>query len=200
MPGRTQLSAEAIRHIATGEIGIRAAKTKYGIGEHRVRCIRQGLEVPTEDEDIATILREDHTQTEDDADRLRAEVDRLRAEHEENTNRILELEAEYDDLAELQHKTMRKLAEHKAQKEQQNEDNAAILREAQEAIEQAEKAQAEAMQALQRIATLESQNEQLRESLAEAQSAHLVLSEQRENRPTTQATQKSKKHARGRKK
>ena len=45
MPRRTQLSAEAIRHIASGEIGIHAAKKKYGIGESRVLRIRQGLEV-----------------------------------------------------------------------------------------------------------------------------------------------------------
>ena len=46
----------------------------------------------------------------------------------------------------------------------------------------------------QRIATLESQNEQLRESLAEAQSARLVL-EAEKNRPATR-----KKRAGGRKK
>ncbi|KAK3755130.1 hypothetical protein QZH41_017504, partial [Actinostola sp. cb2023] len=39
-------SAEAIQHIALGEIGIHAAKKKYGIGESRVLRIRRGLEQP----------------------------------------------------------------------------------------------------------------------------------------------------------
>ena len=97
---------------------------------------------------------------------------------------------------------MCKLAERKAQEEQLDEDPVAILREARVDAEQAraeaEQARAEAEQVrakAQRIATLESQNEQLRESLAEAQSARLVLSEQQENRPAT-----SKKRAKGRKK
>ena len=129
------------------------------------------------------ILREalEHTQAEakqarDDADRLQAEADRLRTEHKANTDKILELEAAYDNLVELQNKTMCKLAEWKAQ------DTAT------------KKAMDDALQALaqgkQRIATLESQNEQLRESLAEQL-------RQEENRPTTQ--QKSKKR-KGRKK
>ena len=85
------------------------------------------------------------------------EADRLRA-----ADRILELEAAYDDLVELPHKTMCELAERKAQDQQ-------------EAVEKAEKDRDNALQALaqekQRIATLESQNEQLRESLATMQSA-----------------------------
>ena len=101
MPGRTQLSAEAIRHIASGEIGIRAAKSKYGIGEQRVYRIRQGLEV-ARDEAI----------------------------------------------------------ENKAQ-----EDTAAIFRDRDDALQAL-------AQERQRVATLESQNEQLRERLAATQSTH----------------------------
>ena len=122
MPRRTELSVEAIRHIASGEIGIHAAKKKYGIGESRVLRIRQGLEVAPPDK-------------KDEEDK-----------------------------------------------------------EAREAVEQAKKARDDALQALaqekQRIAILESQNEQLRESLAEQP-------HQEENRPATQ--QKSKKR-KGRKK
>ena len=121
------------------------------------------------------ILREalEHTQAEakqarGDADRLQAETDQLRAEHEANTDRILELEAAYDDLVELQHKTMCEFAERKAQDQQDEE--------AREAVEQAEKAREDALQALaqerQHVATLESQNEQLRERLAATQSTH----------------------------
>ncbi|KAK3792680.1 hypothetical protein RRG08_032317 [Elysia crispata] len=126
-------------------------------------------------------------QGEDNAAILRDCIEHTQAD----TDRILELEAAYDDLAELQRATIRKLLERDAEAVRAKDDAKQARRMAQESLEVLE-------ERLGRIATLESQNEQLRESLAEAQSARLVLSEQQENRPAD--TRVGKKSARGKKK
>ncbi|KAK3732164.1 hypothetical protein RRG08_026546 [Elysia crispata] len=137
--------------------------------DQQAECVAQNQQ----GEDNAAILRDciEHTQT--------------------DTDRILELEAAYDDLAELQRATIRKLLERGAEAERAKDDAKQARRMAQESLEVLE-------ERLRRIATLESQNEQLRESLAEAQSARLILSEQQENRPAD--TRVGKKRARGKKK
>ena len=69
-----------------------------------------------------------------EADQLREESQRQR---EADTARILELEAAYDDLVELQRATIRKLLEREAQEDQLDKDTAAILSKSKIEIEQA---------------------------------------------------------------
>ena len=118
MPRKTQLSTEAIRHIASGEIGIHAAKTKYGIGEQRVLRIRQGLEQPQTSTAQASDAKPNNGTTtannkilelEAENKQLREALEKSQQRQESDTDRILELEAKNDDLAELHHAPIRKL-------------------------------------------------------------------------------------------
>ncbi|KAK3764543.1 hypothetical protein RRG08_040564 [Elysia crispata] len=164
---QVQTLRAAVEHPETPRVADTAAECEAQ--DQQAECVAQDQQ----GEDNAAILRDciEHTQA--------------------DTDRILELEAAYDDLAELQRATIRKLLERDAEAERAKDDAKQARSMALESLEVLE-------ERLWRIATLESQNEQLRESLAEAQSARLVLSEQQENRPAD--TRVGKKRARGKKK
>ena len=157
MPGKTQLSTEAIRHIASGEIGIHAAKSKYGIGEKRVLRIRQGLETAANEdaENADTQPSEPHAEKDkrpageqaraeaEGHGPARAETDRdnvaeeTAVELQKARAKILELEAANAQIAELQRATIRKLLQANKDADQLDKDTAATLSKAKAEVEQA---------------------------------------------------------------
>ena len=138
---------------------------------------------------------------------LWAALEKSQQQQEADTARILELEAAYDDLAELQRATIRKLLEREAQADNEDKDTAAALSEAKaeakRAKDDAEQARTEIgsmareytevlEERQRRIAEIESENTHLQESLAEAQTARLVFEEEAEKASKPTSTKKSK--------